>query len=431
MIWRERSRGWGLLSLVFLASGVLTLGEGSIALLLPPLLEQRGSDAGLIGGLISLYGVASLASRVPGGLLYRSERAALLVGGGCLATAVAFFLIPVVASPVLVGALLAVQGFGFGIATTAVMALIMERAPRRVNTGSVMAWYAGSTGLGYAAAGFVGGRLGDVLGLGLAIQILGFVPVSASVVLIVALVRSRPAWEESHPPDPPSDAGSDAPITAAEPHASASGPLTDPEGDRAESAVRRRFWDAFRGLPPLVWVAFLVAFYLNLTYGALNAFFPIHGLAIGLTLTQVGLLIGVHSSVASAIRFLSGPIFRWVSYERVLTSMVLLSGVAVVGIGLGRGFALLAIAWGAVGFARGLLRVASGALVMEASAKTDRARGAASSTYLAGLDLGRILGPALAGGLVTLTGIPMMLVAIAFIGPFAYLSLSFAVTRRA
>jgi MFS family permease len=427
MTWPARLHGWGLLSLVFVTSGVLTLGEGSIALLVPPLLDERNASAGLIGTLLSVYGLASLASRIPGGLLYRADRSVILISGGCLLTAAAFFLIPVTQPPVLVASLLATQGFGFGLATTSVMALIMERTPEGTSSGSVMAWYAGFTGLGYAAAGFVGGRLGDVLGVGPAIRWLGLVPVAASVILAIGLVRSSP-------PRPATDTrlddqdvgGASEPAvqeTSSDPAAQDALP---PDRSREEGRIA-----AFRGLHALVWVAFLVAFYLNLTWGALNAFFPIHGLAIGLTLTQIGLLIAVHSSVAAAIRFLSGSIFRWFSYERVLTAMVVLSGFAVVGIAMGRGFALLAVAWGTVGLARGLLRVASGALVMESSAPTDRARGAASSTYLAGLDLGRIVGPAIAGGIVTFTSIPVMLVAVAMLGPVAYLAFVAAVHRHA
>ena len=51
-------------------------------------------------------------------------------------------------------------------------------------------------------------------------------------------------------------------------------------------------------------------------------FFPIYGLAIGLTLTQIGVLQGIHRAMAAAVRFLSGLFFRFVSYERTSPLMV-------------------------------------------------------------------------------------------------------------
>ncbi len=57
-----------------------------------------------------------------------------------------------------------------------------------------------------------------------------------------------------------------------------------------------------------------------------------------------------------------------------------------------------ALGWVGLGLSRGLLRVASDALVMDEAGETDGRRCAASSVYLSGLDFGRVLGP-LVGGL--------------------------------
>ncbi len=52
-----------------------------------------------------------------------------------------------------------------------------------------------------------------------------------------------------------------------------------------------------------------------------------------------------------------------------------------------------ALGWVGLGLSRGLLRVASDALVMDEAGETDGRRCAASSVYLSGLDFGRVLGP--------------------------------------
>jgi MFS family permease len=103
----------------------------------------------------------------------------------------------------------------------------------------------------------------------------------------------------------------------------------------------------------------------------------------------------------------------------------------VVAVGLARALPLLALAWGVVGLARGILRVASGALVMDAAGATDGDRGAASGIYLAGLDLGKILGPAVGAGSVALLGMrgTFLLVGVAF--PALYLAVAGRLQRRA
>ena len=110
-----------------------------------------------------------------------------------------------------------------------------------------------------------------------------------------------------------------------------------------------------------------------------------------------------------------------VSYAGALPLMVVVSGLAVAGLSTVRLFAALALAWAVIGLARGLLRVASGALVMDVAGDSDAERGAASGVYLAGLDLGKILGPPLGGVGAELAGIQttFLLIAIAF--PAAYL----------
>ena len=77
--------------------------------------------------------------------------------------------------------------------------------------------------------------------------------------------------------------------------------------------------------------------------------------------------------------------------------MVIASGLSVAAIGGIKIFVVLAVAWGALGLTRGLLRVASAALVMDSAGEMDATRGAASGVYLAGLDLGKVLGPLVGG----------------------------------
>jgi YNFM family putative membrane transporter len=402
-------RGRSLVPL-YAATAVLTLGEGSLALLLPPYLVGRALPAGLVGVVVTAYGVASLVSRVPAGLLYRARHATLLIAAGCVLSSGAFALIPLTGHPALVAALVALDGLGFGLASTATMAALIDRRPPGAAAGSIMGWYTGSLGAGYAGAGFLAGALGDGLGPGPAMLVLAVVPLVAATLLGAAL-----RW---------------APRLAADRPAAAARGAEDRRGAQAGSRAgviaRLR---GFRHQPALVWVAFLVSLYINLASGVLNTYFPLYGLSIGLTLTQIGMLSGIHGILAAVVRFGSGPLFGLISYRAALPVMVIVSGAGVVAVGLVTMLPLLAVSWGIVGLARGILRVASSALVMEAAGAADADRGAASGIYLAGLDLGKIVGPAvgaLSVGLVGLRG-TFLIAGVAF--PAAYLGIAAALTR--
>lgn len=199
-------------------------------------------------------------------------------------------------------------------------------------------------------------------------------------------------------------------------------PVRPPAPDR-----RGGWWRDFRGLPAFVWLAFFVTLYINLVSGVVLTFLPIYGLAIGLSLTQVGALQGIHGAAAAVVRFLSGIVFRFVSYHRTLGATVLLSGLSIAAIASVRVFLLLAGACARLGLTRGLLRVASGALVMEQAGSRS---GAASGVYLAGLDLGKVLGPVAGGFGAHAVGLrPTFL--IASIGlPAAYFALAALTGRR-
>jgi MFS family permease len=379
---------------LYSASAVLTLGEGSFALLVPPYMHSRHISAVAIGGAVSMYGLVSLATRIPAGALYRSEHAWLLIAVGCTLSSLAFAGVTQTSDPLLMTVFIALDGAGFALATTANMAALIDRRPPGADAGSIMGWYTGSLGAGYAAAGFVGGPLGDSLGPRGAILVLALVPLAAGILLSVAIRATTPARAEGEQP------------------------------------ARTAWWHGFGRVPALVWLAFAVTLYINLVSGVVLTFFPIYGLAIGLTLTQIGVLQGIHGAAAAAVRFLSGFVFRWVSYERTLPAMVVASGLSVVLIGGVKPLVVLAVAWALLGLTRGLLRVSSAALVMDAAGDGDARRGASSGIYLAGLDLGKVLGPVLGGAGAQAVGLRTTFLAAGLAFPVAYFALAGALRRR-
>jgi MFS family permease len=379
---------------LYVASAILTLGEGSFTLLTPPYMHGRGVDEIVIGAIVAVYGIASLLTRIPAGALYRSHRAGLLIFGGCCLCAASFALIPLTGNPALLAALVGLDGVGFAVATTGAMAALIERRPPGRNAGSIMGWYTGSVGAGYALAGVVAGPLGDEVGLGRAIVTLAVVPLVAGLALALVVRRTDHLTPEAVPSEP------------------------------------RHWLSGFRHAPPLVWLAFFVTLYINLISGVILTFFPIYGLELGLTMSELGLLFAIHGAAAAAVRFGSGLLFRWVSYERVLPATVVASGLAVAALAGVEVLAVLAIAWGLIGLTRGVLRVASAALVMDAAGARDSEKGAASGIYLAGLDLGKIVGPIVGGVSIGAIGFRGTFVVISVVFPLVYLALAASVLRR-
>lgn len=348
------------------ASIVFTIGDGSVQLLLAPHLQAQGVGSAAIGPIVAAYSVAALCFRFVTGWVYRAHLIRFLVPGGCVLQTVSFLWLANASSPLPLAVATATNGMGFAIASTGGLAAVMELR-QRGNAGVVMGWYTGCLGAGYSLAGFVGGAAGDLLGLSRAITTLAILPLLAGVGLAVAV------WHvEGQAPTPTRTRG---------------GPLA-----------------VLTGAGPYVWLAFFCALHINLLSGVLLAFFPLYGLAIGISLTQVGTLTGMSSGVSSAIRFSAPALFRRVSYRSLLPWMVLLGSIATAALTLSAVYALLAAAWIGIGVSRGILRVSSAALVMDTNDGSDRGRGAASGLYLAGLDVGKIIGPIAGGAAVSVAG---------------------------
>ena len=386
------------LLVLFVATIVFTVGDGSATVLLAPYLDMRGITQLVIGQIAAAYSVAALAFRFVTGSLYRPRRTVWLVPGGCVLQAVAFFLTALTGDPLLLTLLVGLNGAGQALASTGGLAAIMDVTDGR-NAGSIMGWYTGCIGAGYAISGFLGGWLGDAVGLVDALKVLAAIPLVAGLGLTAGLRRIV---------DPETAPGA--------------------KTQRGRPKARPSFLAGFRHAGPMVWLAATVGLQINLVSGVLNTFFPLYGLAIGLSLTQIGVLNGVHSGTSSVVRFLTPPLFRRVSHRSTLPWMVLLSGAALVGLTASTAMAALTLAWLLIGLSRGFLRVSSAALVTEAV--RGPSRGAASGIYLAGLDVGKIIGP-IAGGLaVEALGYETTFVLTGLIVPVVYFGLSGMIARR-
>jgi MFS family permease len=354
---------------------VFTLGDGAVLLLLAPLLAHRGIDEPLIGPMVAAYSGAALLFRFVTGAFYRPHRLRFLVPFGCLLQAGAFLALASATGIASLTAAIAINGVGFAIASTGGLAAVMDLRSDG-DAGTAMGWYTGSVGAGYGFAGFVGGAAGDLLGISGAVLAVAIFPLLAAAALGFAL------W------------------TVGDRHRA----RPETEGQSAGGRTRAQRLRQLVSVGPFVWLAFFCALHINLLSGVLLTFFPLYGIAIGLTLTQIGALTGSSSALSSALRFMSPALFKHISYRSVLPWMVLLGGAATAALTASRLYVLLLVAWLGIGTSRALLRVSSAALVMDATRDVKPRRGAASGVYMAGLDIGKIIGPVLGGLSVSRVG---------------------------
>jgi MFS family permease len=346
---------------------LFSAGEHMVHVLIPPYLGvELGASPGVVGAVLAAFAVTSLLARFPTGAIYTVDRARrlLVVGGGLSAAAFAF--IPLVGGPFAVGVLMAVDGFGWSMATTAQLAVLVAARPEGLSTASAMGWYSGFNGLGNFAAGVTAGFLADSLGFVPSLLILAAMPALATAVMVLAMPWNR--------------LQRDAPAEAGRPRPSLRGA-----------------WGNLRNLSVVAWAGAMVMVYINFVSAVANGFQPLLGLAAGLSLTQIGILASCRSWGSSTVRLGSGFIFARTDGKWLTTPLTLLSAASLFLIpSVASSFVLQIPLFLAMGVSRGLLRVTGSTEAFD-GVDDERSQGMVAALLFAGLDLGKLIGPLAAG----------------------------------
>jgi predicted MFS family arabinose efflux permease len=378
------------------------LAEGALRFLVPINLHGHGLGPSQIGLVLFAFSLASLLSRGIAGGLFRPDRARALVVVAGLASTLAYLPVPWVEDAAIFTLLMGIDGFGWGIATTALLALVMLRTPPGVSPAVAMGWYIGFQGLAMALATTVGGVLAQTIGVTGAMLGLAVVPVLAAALIAIRLPSVDPA------------AGAD-PAAEAETAAMA----VDEDGGGIRPEVLRRLGT----VPWAVWVAAIVAVYLNVMNGLLQAFFPLLGLAIGLSVAEIGTLSSVRSGVSAVSRFGSGWLTARVGAGRLHVPLLVLSAGTLALLPSGGGYLALLPLLALNGVSRGLLRVTTSATAMVAT--PPRQAGVAAALMTGGLDVGKMIGPLVGGLTASAVGLDAMfrIVPLAFLSLYLVLSM--------
>jgi MFS family permease len=393
------------LARIYLATTLFELAEGALRFLVPLTMQARGQGNDAIGLVIFAFSLTSLLSRGFTATIFRPERASAVIVVAGTASTLAYLGTSFAHETWQFAALLAMDGFGWGIATTSLLAVMLTSTPREIPSAVAMGWFVGFQGVAFALATTISGILGDAFGIQTAMLVLATVPVVAAS--IVALRLPPPIR---------------APETGPELEAAA-----DDEDVHVVARLRRQLAGGIRsgrGLPSAVWVATLIALYVNVMNGLLASFFPLLGLAMGLTIVHVGTLSSIRSATSTVARFGSGWIFTRVRPSRLHLPLLVLSASTVALLPSLPAYVLLAPAFALNGLSRGLLRVSTSAAAMDALDGRRAGLGAAAMT--AGLDAGKMVGPLIGGFVAAAYGLDAMfrVVPLGFLAIYAVLSVT-------
>jgi predicted MFS family arabinose efflux permease len=378
---------------------LFSAGEHMVHVLIPPYLDvELGATPAVVGAVLAVFAVASLVARFPTGAVYTVARARrLLVIGGVL-SASAFALLPFVGGPLAVAGLMAIDGFGWAMATTSQLAVLVAARPEGLSTASAMGWYAGFNGLGNFAAGVSAGFLADQLGFVPSLLILAAMPAIATAVMALAMPwdRLRRASSEVAPSRRPSVRG---------------------------------LVGHLRRLSAVAWAGAMVMVYINFVSAIANGFQPLLGLAAGLSLTEIGILSSCRSWGSSTVRLGSGFIFARTDGKWLTTPLTLVSAASLFLIpSVASSFVLQIPLFLAMGVSRGLLRVTGSTEAFDA-ADDERSQGMVAALLFAGLDLGKLIGPLAAGFTAEAFGLATMFRIVPIVLLLVYLPLEFTARR--
>jgi predicted MFS family arabinose efflux permease len=391
----------GPLARIYLSVFLFVAGEGAMHVMVAPYLARELElQPAAIGAVIGVFAGASLLARLPTGAAYsaRRRRRMLVLGGG-LSTG-AFLAVPLVSGAGAFAVLMALDGFGWSVATTTQLAALMAARPAEMRIAAAMGWYSGFTGLGHTVGAAVGGAVTDHLGFNAAFIMLACVVALGTAVMAIA-----------------APGGGRAPARAS---------VARPSVGHRLAQVRA----AIAGMPLPVWIGVLVMVYINFVNGVQTTFHPVLVLAAGLTLTEIGILSSCRSGASSVIRLGSGAFFARIgSAELTLPLMVVSAASLAVLPTVQASFVLQVPLFLATGLSRGLLRVSGSAEAFEAAGDHERQHGLTAALVHSGLDVGKITGPLVGGAVAQVLGLPTMfrVLPLALLG--VYLALHFAARR--
>jgi MFS family permease len=381
----------------YLVVALLNGSEGMVTLLVPPYMDGLGFAPTAVGFLVSAYGVACLASRLPAGALYRGERARALLCSALFAVAIISMIYPLAVDTWSLLLVRAMHGLAYGLATTINLALFIDSLPPNAARHHAMRYFMGALGGGFTLGQAVGGFAADWYGYAWAFVMAGIPP------LIALLFVDAPPATVARRPSPPASGGLRAGLR---------------RGMRALGAP---------GIAPIALLGFFLAFFLQVS----STFMPLFALAIGLGIAEIGLLRSAHSVCNSITRPFSGGFIDRVGHARIGAGSLAFNAVALTLLPTMTTMLSLGLLMVAIGLVRGIAMVANTVSLAADVDENEVSRGLATGIYYASRDLGGIAGPVIGGLTAGLVGIDDMFRIVPPLGLAAYVVVLAASARFA
>jgi predicted MFS family arabinose efflux permease len=349
----------------------VTAQQNVAGFIVPPFLQSAQFPVAMIGSLISLGPVLALASRIPIGLAYTDKRARALMSLALLAMAACNFLYPYAVTSLTFAVVQGLNGFAYGAITTLYLAFYIGSLPPDEDRNHAMGYYAGSLALGYSTGNFLAGYIADRFGYETTFQLAALLSLLCAGLLFT--LGSGPSETRRKGESPPAGLHWVQSLKAA--------------------------WE-----PKLVAVA-VVALFLNLLHQMVNVFLPLYGLAVGLTLTQVGAIKGFYALCNAITRPISGLVVKQMGHRRISYGGLPVQSFFVMLVPLCTDFLTLLIVYVSAGFIRAVAIVSNAVSLVQDTDETRVPRGMSSGLYNAGGDLGNIIGPSMGGLIASVTGV--------------------------
>jgi DHA1 family multidrug resistance protein-like MFS transporter len=374
----------------------VAIQSNSASTVIPPYLDHMRIPMVLIGTLISLGPIFALVARLPVGMLYNRDRARLLVSVAVLVMGVTNFFYSFAGGTLSFAVVHCLNGFAYSAVTTLYMAFYVDSLAPEENRNHAMGYYVGSLALGYSTGNFFGGLIADHWGYSWTFQ-LG---------ALLSLVSVGLLWF-----------------------------LHGPRGTRTakpkeKEIAKLRAKESFNALlePELATVV-LVALFLNLLHQMGGVFISLYGLAVGMTLTQIGIIRAAYAGCNAVTRPISGHVVNKFGHRGLSYFGLPLQSLILMLVPLFTSFGAIVAVYVASGFMRAIVIVANAVGLVQDVPESKVRRGLASGVYNAAGDLGNILGPSIGGLIAQATGIASVFV-VGSIGSMALFFFAVLLVRR-
>ena len=374
----------------------VSIQANSASTLIPPYLDDMRVPVAAIGTLISLGPILALTSRLPMGMIYHQARVRALLSATILAMGVTNYLYSWSTNSLTFAIVHALNGFAYGGVTTLYMAFFVDSLDADENRNHAIGYYVGSLAMGYSTGNFFGGLIADYWGYAAAFQ-LG---------ALLSLVAVGLLWLLHNP-----DGAGASKATAKE-----SAKLTSRESLKAL-------------MEPELATVVIVALFLNLLHQMGGVFISLYGLAVGLSLTQIGIIRAAYAGCNAVTRPISGHVVNKFGHRGLSYLGLPLQSLILMLIPLFTGFGTILVVYVASGFLRAVVIVANAVGLVQDVPETRARRGLASGIYNAAGDLGNILGPFIGGVIAHASGIASVFV-VGSLGSTALFMVGIFLARR-